>query len=159
MQSQRQNRRGDQRHVQQAEAPEPHHEPKARHRAEPCAAEHERPRRVTFVFGRRFDPRNELRHHRRIERRLVTAASRIDDSPLQLAAGPAGLYAPRGVDEQDRDAAQRIMAAAGSTVWLDEESGIDDITAISGSGPAYVFALIPLPVFWIGLFLLRKGRE
>ena len=46
------------------------------------------------------------------------------------------------MDEQDRDAAERIMAAAGSTVWLDEESGIDDITAISGSGPAYVFYFI-----------------
>lgn len=66
----------------------------------------------------------------------------MPNTPAMIGKGVAGLYAPRGVDEQDRDAAQRIMAAAGSTVWLDEESGIDDITAISGSGPAYVFYFI-----------------
>ena len=66
----------------------------------------------------------------------------MPNTPAMIGKGVAGPYAPRGVDEQDRDAAQRIMAAAGSTVWLDEESGIDDITAISGSGPAYVFYFI-----------------
>ncbi len=68
----------------------------------------------------------------------------MPNTPAMIGKGVAGLYAPRGVDEQDRDAAQRIMAAAGSTVWLDEESGIDDITAISGSGPAYFFLFMQL---------------
>lgn len=66
----------------------------------------------------------------------------MPNTPAMIGKGVAGLYAPRGVDGQDRNAAERIMAAAGSTVWLDEESGIDDITAISGSGPAYVFYFI-----------------
>ena len=66
----------------------------------------------------------------------------MPNTPAMIGKGVAGLFAPRGVGEQDRDAAERIMAAAGSTVWLDEESGIDDITAISGSGPAYVFYFI-----------------
>ncbi|WP_230369831.1 pyrroline-5-carboxylate reductase [Paludibacterium denitrificans] len=39
-------------------------------------------------------------------------------------------------------AAETIMQAAGITVWLPEESGIDDITSVSGSGPAYVFYFI-----------------
>ena len=39
----------------------------------------------------------------------------MPNTPAMIGKGVAGLYAPRGVDEQDRDAAQRIMAAAGST--------------------------------------------
>ncbi|MBL8289677.1 MAG: transglycosylase domain-containing protein [Rubrivivax sp.] len=49
-----------------------------------------------------------------LERRLVTAASRIDDSPLQLAAGAAGLYAPRNYDHAYRGGVSVREALAGS---------------------------------------------
>jgi len=49
-----------------------------------------------------------------IERRLVTAASRIDDAPLQLAAGAAGLYAPRNYDHAYRGGISVREALAGS---------------------------------------------
>ena len=43
------------------------------------------------------------------------------------------------VTAADRDAAQRILGAAGRTLWLENEDAIDAVTAVSGSGPAYVF--------------------
>jgi pyrroline-5-carboxylate reductase len=54
----------------------------------------------------------------------------------------SGLYARPGVSAADRDAAQRILGAAGRTVWLENEDRIDGVTAVSGSGPAYVFYFI-----------------
>lgn len=63
----------------------------------------------------------------------------IPNTPALVGKGVTGLYAPAGVDEQDREAATVIMNATGITMWLDNESGIDDITCISGSGPAYIF--------------------
>jgi pyrroline-5-carboxylate reductase len=46
------------------------------------------------------------------------------------------------VNAAQRDAADRIMKAVGQTVWLDDEAQIDPVTAVSGSGPAYVFYFI-----------------
>jgi pyrroline-5-carboxylate reductase len=47
-----------------------------------------------------------------------------------------------GVSSAQRDAADAIMRAVGATVWLDDEALIDPVTAVSGSGPAYVFYFI-----------------
>ncbi|HJV06071.1 MAG TPA: pyrroline-5-carboxylate reductase [Chromobacteriaceae bacterium] len=66
----------------------------------------------------------------------------MPNTPAMVGKGVAGLYAPAGLAESDRQAAETIMQAAGITVWLPEESGIDDITSVSGSGPAYVFYFI-----------------
>ena len=53
-----------------------------------------------------------------------------------------GMAALPGVSPSQREAADAIMRAVGVTVWLDDESLIDPVTAISGSGPAYVFYFI-----------------
>lgn len=63
----------------------------------------------------------------------------IPNTPALVGKGVTGLFAPAGVSQQDKDAATAIMNATGITVWFEQESGIDDITCISGSGPAYVF--------------------
>jgi pyrroline-5-carboxylate reductase len=47
-----------------------------------------------------------------------------------------------GVDAASRQAAEAILAACGPTVWVPEESQLDVVTAVSGSGPAYFFLLI-----------------
>ncbi|HCE07156.1 MAG TPA: pyrroline-5-carboxylate reductase, partial [Oxalobacteraceae bacterium] len=47
-----------------------------------------------------------------------------------------------GVSDSQRAAADAIMRAVGATVWLDDEALIDPVTAVSGSGPAYVFYFI-----------------
>lgn len=71
--------------------------------------------------------------------RLIRA---MPNTPALIGAGVTGLYALPGVSEAERLGAERIMHAVGSTVWVNEESQIDALTAISGSGPAYVFLFI-----------------
>ena len=66
----------------------------------------------------------------------------MPNTPALIGLGITGLVAMPGVVQDQRQAAQDIMQAVGSTVWLEDESLIDAVTAISGSGPAYVFYFI-----------------
>ncbi|MFC3627417.1 pyrroline-5-carboxylate reductase [Vogesella amnigena] len=66
----------------------------------------------------------------------------MPNTPAMVGKGVSGLYAAANVGEADRAAATSIMQAVGTTTWLAQESGIDDITCVSGSGPAYVFYFI-----------------
>ena len=59
-----------------------------------------------------------------------------------VGAGLAGLYAASGVNEQDRHAAEHIMKSVGAVLWVDDEEMLHTVTAISGSGPAYIFYFI-----------------
>src|SRR5690606_18588479 len=65
----------------------------------------------------------------------------MPNTPALLGAGVTGLYAGPGVDAARRADAEAVLAAAGATVWIDEEPLMDAVTAVSGSGPAYVFLL------------------
>lgn len=71
--------------------------------------------------------------------RIVRA---MPNTPALVLAGMSGLYARPGVSAADREAAERILAAAGDTLWLEGEEALDAVTAVSGSGPAYVFYFI-----------------
>lgn len=71
--------------------------------------------------------------------RLVRA---MPNTPALLRAGVSGLYAAPGASAQDRNDAQHILGAVGSVVWFDNEAALDAVTAVSGSGPAYVFYFI-----------------
>lgn len=66
----------------------------------------------------------------------------MPNTPAQIQAGVSALYALDKVSPQQREQANLILAAVGKTVWLDDEGKMDAVTAISGSGPAYVFYLI-----------------
>ncbi len=72
-------------------------------------------------------------------RKLVRA---MPNTPALIGAGITGLFADPAVDAAGRAAAERVLAAVGSTVWVAGEAQIDGVTAISGSGPAYVFHFI-----------------
>jgi pyrroline-5-carboxylate reductase len=61
------------------------------------------------------------------------------NTPALIGQGITGMVAMAGVGAAQKDAADSIMRAVGQTVWLDEESLIDPVTAVSRSGPAYVF--------------------
>ena len=71
--------------------------------------------------------------------RIVRA---MPNTPALIRSGVAGLFAPAPVAQADRDAAQRILGAVGATVWMRNEADLDVVTAVSGSGPAYVFYFI-----------------
>ena len=71
--------------------------------------------------------------------RIVRA---MPNTPALIGLGITGLCAASGSLASDRDAANRILRAVGETMWVDEEGLIDAVTAVSGSGPAYVFRFI-----------------
>ncbi|SMB21193.1 Pyrroline-5-carboxylate reductase [Sterolibacterium denitrificans] len=66
----------------------------------------------------------------------------MPNTPALIGAGITGLYADPAVNREGREMADRILRAVGSTLWLTDEAQMDAVTAISGSGPAYVFYFI-----------------
>jgi pyrroline-5-carboxylate reductase len=66
----------------------------------------------------------------------------MPNTPALIGAGVAGLYAQPGVSEAERRQAEAILGAVGATVWIEDEALMDAVTAVSGSGPAYVFWFI-----------------
>lgn len=72
-------------------------------------------------------------------RNLVRA---MPNTPALIGAGITGLFADASVSAAGRAAAEQVLAAVGSTVWVADEAQIDGVTAVSGSGPAYVFHFI-----------------
>jgi pyrroline-5-carboxylate reductase len=73
--------------------------------------------------------------HRRIVRCMP-------NTPGLIGAGITGLYAAPEVGKGEREKAETILRAVGEVVWLPEERLIDPVTAVSASGPAYVFWFI-----------------
>jgi pyrroline-5-carboxylate reductase len=66
----------------------------------------------------------------------------MPNTPALIRSGVSGLFAAAPVNKADRDSAQSILGSVGGVVWVRNESDIDAVTAISGSGPAYVFYFI-----------------
>jgi pyrroline-5-carboxylate reductase len=66
----------------------------------------------------------------------------MPNTPALIHAGITGLYAMPGVGASDREKAESLMAAVGQAHWFDDEAMLDAVTAVSGSGPAYVFYFI-----------------
>jgi len=66
----------------------------------------------------------------------------MPNTPAMLQVGATGLYATDNVSNEQRDQAERILRAVGITLWVNEESDIDSVTAVSGSGPAYYFLMM-----------------
>ena len=63
----------------------------------------------------------------------------MPNTPALIGAGITGLCADPTVDLEGRTTAEKILKAVGSTVWIENEEKMDAVTAVSGSGPAYVF--------------------
>jgi len=66
----------------------------------------------------------------------------MPNTPAQIQAGISALYAMPEVTAKQHEQAELILSAVRKIIWLDEESQMDAVTAISGSGPAYVFYFI-----------------
>lgn len=71
----------------------------------------------------------------------VPVVRAMPNRPALVGAGATGLYAAPEVDATARALATQLMSAAGSVTWVDDESLMDAVTAVSGSGPAYFFLL------------------
>jgi len=71
--------------------------------------------------------------------RIVRAMPNV---PGAIGRGISALYAPPSIAAKDRALAVSLLAALGPTLWLKKESLIDCVTAVSGSGPAYVFLMV-----------------
>ncbi|WP_088348533.1 MULTISPECIES: pyrroline-5-carboxylate reductase [Rhodomicrobium] len=65
----------------------------------------------------------------------------MPNTPAAIGRGISALYANDTVRPEQAQLCERLLAAAGETVWLDDEAQMDAVTAVSGSGPAYVFLL------------------
>jgi pyrroline-5-carboxylate reductase len=66
----------------------------------------------------------------------------MPNTPALVGTGVAGLYARPQVQADERKRAEAILRAVGDTLWVADETAIDAVTAVSGSGPAYVFYFI-----------------
>lgn len=65
----------------------------------------------------------------------------MPNTPALYGAGMTGMVANAAVDRRARALAEQILGATGQTLWLEDEALMDVVTAVSGSGPAYFFAL------------------
>lgn len=68
----------------------------------------------------------------------------MPNRPALIGAGATGLYADATVGPVERELAELVLASTGLAVWVQRESDIDLVTALSGSGPAYFFRLAEL---------------
>ncbi len=66
----------------------------------------------------------------------------MPNTPALVNRGITGLFAAQQMSAATRDQAGQLMSAVGQVVWVDDESLMDAVTALSGSGPAYVFRFI-----------------
>src|SRR5690606_39676829 len=66
----------------------------------------------------------------------------MPNTPALIGAGVSGLLALDGVSEDDKAVAQLLLKAVGEVVWVDSDEQLDAVTALSGSGPAYVFLFL-----------------
>ncbi|MCI4568717.1 pyrroline-5-carboxylate reductase [Lysobacter sp. CFH 32150] len=71
----------------------------------------------------------------------VPVVRTMPNTPALLGAGVTGLFANTRVDSAGRERAEALLSSAGKTVWIADEAQMDAVTALSGSGPAYVFLL------------------
>ena len=78
-------------------------------------------------------------------RHLGTGAAIVramPNTPAAVARGITVMCANAAVDDDQRAACENLLAAVGEVLWCDDEGLLDPVTAVSGSGPAYVFLLI-----------------
>ncbi len=71
--------------------------------------------------------------------RIVRA---MPNTPGAVGKGISAIFAPRNIGPADRRLAVMLLSALGQTIWVREESLLDPVTAVSGSGPAYVFLMV-----------------
>jgi pyrroline-5-carboxylate reductase len=87
---------------------------------------------LSVAAGIRSDTLAQWLHSERIVRAMP-------NTPALIGQGICGLFERSAVTLADKDRVNALMACTGAAIWLDDEAQIDAVTALSGSGPAYVF--------------------
>ncbi|HEY6134503.1 MAG TPA: pyrroline-5-carboxylate reductase [Rubrivivax sp.] len=103
--------------------------------AAPCAAWVAHALQLSIMAGIRSDTIVAVTGSARVVRAMP-------NTPALIGRGIAGLFARAGVSAAERAEVERLLKPTGSTVWVDDEADLDAVTALSGSGPAYVFYVI-----------------
>lgn len=66
----------------------------------------------------------------------------MPNTPMQISVGMTGLYAPQSITTEQKAICDRLMSSGSEIVWVNEESDLDQVIALSGSSPAYFFLLM-----------------
>ena len=103
--------------------------------ARPCAAHVGRALQLSVMAGLRCDAIARATGAERVVRAMP-------NTPALIGQGIAGLYATPAVSADDRAAVEAVLAPTGEAMWVEAETDLDAVTALSGSGPAYVFYFV-----------------
>ena len=86
---------------------------------------------------------NDIKEHTKNHADSSLALVRcMPNTPALVQSGATALFANKQVSDEQKTLAESILRAAGLTLWLDNEPDMDAVTALSGSGPAYLFLVI-----------------
>ncbi len=103
--------------------------------ATPCAAHVSGALQFSVMAGIRSDAIVRATGSARVVRSMP-------NTPALIGQGIAGLFAREGVSADERRLAEALLAPTGRTLWVAREEDLDAVTALSGSGPAYVFYFV-----------------
>ena len=101
----------------------------------PCAPHVERALHLSVMAGIRSDA---IAHATRTQR-IVRA---MPNTPALIGQGISGLFARDAVGSDERITVEQVLAPTGQVLWVEREADLDAVTALSGSGPAYVFYFV-----------------
>jgi pyrroline-5-carboxylate reductase len=101
----------------------------------PCAPHVDRALHLSVMAGIRSDA---IAHAVRTQR-VVRA---MPNTPALIGQGISGLFARDAVTADERATVEQVLAPTGQTLWVELEEDLDAVTALSGSGPAYVFYFV-----------------
>jgi pyrroline-5-carboxylate reductase len=103
--------------------------------AAPCAAHVGTALQLSVMAGIRTDAVVAATGSERVVRAMP-------NTPALIGRGIAGLYARDGVTVGEKEAVEGLLEPTGTVMWVERESDLDAVTALSGSGPAYVFYMV-----------------
>ena len=110
----------------------------------PCAAYVRHALQLSVMAGIRTDAIEAATGSARIVRTMP-------NTPALVGRGMSGLFAGAAVTAEERDQVERLLKPTGQTLWVEREEQLDAVTALSGSGPAYVFYFLEA--------MMRAGGE
>lgn len=106
-----------------------------REAAAPCARWVSQALQLSVMAGIRSDAIAQASGSGRVVRAMP-------NTPALIGMGISGLFARAAVSTDDREQVEQVLQPTGAVCWVDDERDLDAVTALSGSGPAYVFYVI-----------------